>query len=130
MAMGNGIKTPLGKVRGLGSAKSGTEHFWRQRVTGVAMVPLTIVFVLVVIYLAKASQATAIATLSLPLIAILMFFFVIVGIVHMRIGMQVIIEDYVHDEKLKMAAVMANTFFSLLIGAACTYALLKLNFGI
>ena len=128
--MGNGIKTPLGKVRSLGSAKSGTEHFWRQRVTGVAMVPLTIAFVLVVIYLAKASQATAIATLSLPLIAILMFFFVIAGIVHMRIGMQVIIEDYVHDEKLKMAAVMANTFFSLLIGAACTYALLKLNFGI
>ena len=124
------MSTPLGRVRGLGAARSGTEHFWRQRVTGVAMVPLTIAFVLVVIYLAKASQATAIATLSLPLIAILMFFFVVAGIVHMRIGMQVIIEDYVHDEKLKMAAVMANTFFSLLIGAACTYALLKLNFGI
>ena len=128
--MSNGMKTPLGRVRGLGSAKSGTEHFWRQRITGVAMVPLTIFFVLVVIYLAKASQATAIATLGLPLIAILMYLFIITGIIHMRIGMQVIIEDYVHEEKLKIAAVMANTFFSLVVGAACTYAMLKLNFGI
>ena len=62
--MSNGMKTPLGRVRGLGSAKSGTEHFWRQRITGVAMVPLTIFFVLVVIYLAKASQATAIFSFS------------------------------------------------------------------
>jgi len=128
--MSTGMKTPLGRVRGLGSAKSGTGDFWRQRVTGVALVPLTITFVLVVIYLAKASQATAIATLSRPLVAILMFLFIIAGIVHMRIGMQVIIEDYVHDEKWKIAAVMANTFFSLLVGACCTYALLKLNFGI
>ena len=94
------------------------------------MVPLTVAFVLTVIYLARASQATAIATLSSPLIAILLFLFIIAGIVHMRIGMQVIIEDYVHDEALKIAAVMANTFFSLLVGAACIYALLKLNFGI
>jgi succinate dehydrogenase / fumarate reductase membrane anchor subunit len=124
------LKTPLGRVRGLGSARSGTGHFWLQRLTGVAMVPLTVAFVLTVIYLARASQATAIATLGSPLIAILLFLFIIAGILHMRIGMQVIIEDYVHDEGLKIAAVMANTFFSLLVGAACVYALLKLNFGI
>jgi len=128
--MNTGMKTPLGRVRGLGSAKSGTKDFWRQRLTGVALVPLTIAFVLVVIYLAKASQATAIATLSRPLVAILMYLFIIAGIAHMRIGMQVIIEDYVHEEKLKIAAVMANTFFCLLLGACCLYALLKLNFGI
>ena len=126
----SGMKTPLGRVRGLGSARSGTEHFWRQRLTGVALVPLTIAFVLVVIYLARASQATAIATLSRPLVAILMYLFIIAGVIHMRLGMQAIIEDYVHDEKLKIAAVMANTFFALLIGACCLYALLKLNFGI
>ncbi|MDQ0396161.1 succinate dehydrogenase, hydrophobic membrane anchor protein [Labrys monachus] len=124
------LKTPLGRVRGLGSARSGTRDFWRQRLTGVAMVPLTVAFVLTVIYLARASQATAIATLSSPLIAILLFLFIVAGIVHMRIGMQVIIEDYVHDETMKIVAVMANTFFSLLVGAACIYALLKLNFGI
>jgi succinate dehydrogenase / fumarate reductase, membrane anchor subunit len=128
--MNSSLKTPLGRVRGLGSAKSGTQHFWLQRLTGVAMVPLTVAFVLTVIYLARASQATAIATLGSPLIAILFYLFIITGIIHMRAGMQVIIEDYVHDDALKIAAVMANTFFALLMGAACIFALLKLNFGI
>ena len=128
--MNSSLKTPLGRVRGLGSAKSGTQHFWLQRLTGVAMVPLTVAFVLTVIYLARASQATAIATLGSPLIAILFYLFIITGIIHMRAGMQVIIEDYVHNDALKIAAVMANTFFALLMGAACIFALLKLNFGI
>jgi succinate dehydrogenase / fumarate reductase, membrane anchor subunit len=128
--MNSSLKTPLGRVRGLGSAKSGTQHFWLQRLTGVAMVPLTLAFVLTLIYLARASQATAIATLGSPLIAILFYLFIITGIIHMRAGMQVIIEDYVHDDALKIAAVMANTFFALLMGAACIFALLKLNFGI
>lgn len=126
----NSLKTPLGRVRGLGSAKSGTQHFWLQRLTGVAMVPLTIVFVFTVIYLARASQATAIATLGSPLIAIFLYLFIVAGVIHMRAGMQVIIEDYVHEEGLKIAAVMANTFFAIFIGAACFFALLKLNFGI
>ena len=128
--MNSSLKTPLGRVRGLGSAKSGTQHFWLQRLTGVAMVPLTVAFVLTLIYLARASQATAIATLGSPLIAILFYLFIITGIIHMRAGMQVIIEDYVHDDALKIAAIMANTFFALLMGAACIFALLKLNFGI
>jgi succinate dehydrogenase / fumarate reductase, membrane anchor subunit len=128
--MNKSLKTPLGRVRGLGSARSGTQHFWLQRITGVAMVPLTIVFVFTVIYLARASQATAIATLGTPLIAIFIYLFIIAGVVHMRAGMQAIIEDYVHEEALKIAAVMANTFFAIFIGAACLFALLKLNFGI
>jgi succinate dehydrogenase / fumarate reductase, membrane anchor subunit len=128
--MNSSLKTPLARVRGLGSAKSGTQHFWLQRITGVAMVPLTLAFVLTLIYLARASQATVIATLGSPLIAILFYLFIITGIIHMRAGMQVIIEDYVHDDALKIAAVMANTFFALLMGAACIFALLKLNFGI
>ncbi|MDQ0468208.1 succinate dehydrogenase, hydrophobic membrane anchor protein [Labrys wisconsinensis] len=128
--MTTSMKTPLGKVRGLGSAKSGTEHFWRQRLTGVALVPLTIIFVLALIGLARADAATALARLRSPWLGLPLLLFVGAGAYHMRLGMQVIIEDYVTDETLKLAAVMANAFFCVLIGVLCAYALLKLNFGV
>jgi succinate dehydrogenase / fumarate reductase membrane anchor subunit len=123
-------KTPLGRVLGLGSAKTGTGEFWKERITGVALVPLTVAFVLVIAVLVQADQARALAILSSPLVAVLMLLFIAVSIVHMRAGMQVIIEDYVHNEPLKIACVMANSFFSYLVGALCIYALLKLNFAI
>jgi succinate dehydrogenase / fumarate reductase, membrane anchor subunit len=125
-----GMKTPLGRVQGYGSARSGTRDFWLERITGVALVPLTLVFVLVVIYLSRASQATIVATLGSPLVAVLFALFIGIGIIHMRIGMQVIIEDYVHEEKAKILAVMANSFFCWFLGAICLYAIMKLNFGL
>lgn len=129
MHSNSSMRTPLGRVRGLGSAKSGTGHFWLQRVTAVANVVLTIVFLGVVISLVGKPYQAAVAVLSHPLVAILMLLFTVSGVVHMRLGMQVIIEDYVHGEGLKIAAVMANTFFAIAIGAACVFALLKLSFG-
>jgi succinate dehydrogenase / fumarate reductase membrane anchor subunit len=123
------MRTPLARVRGLGSAKSGTGHFWLQRVTAVANVILTIIFLGVVIALVGKPYPAAVALLSHPLVAILMLLFVVSGAVHMRIGMQVVIEDYIHGEGAKIAAVMANTFFAIAIGAACVFALLKLSFG-
>lgn len=124
------MRTPLGQVRGLGAAKSGTEHFWLQRLTAVANLPLTVVFVFVVIALAGSSHAGATATLGNPWIAILMLLFVLSGVVHMKIGMQVIIEDYVHHDLAKIACLMANTFFSIVIGLAAAFALLKISFGV
>jgi succinate dehydrogenase / fumarate reductase membrane anchor subunit len=125
-----GQKTPLGRVRGLGSAKSGTQDFWRERITGAALVPLTIAFVAIVISLAGADHAGAVALLGSPFVAVLMLLFIGVSIVHMRLGMQVIIEDYVHDETTKIVCVMVNTFISYFLGAIAIYALAKLNFGI
>ncbi|MGO4740669.1 succinate dehydrogenase, hydrophobic membrane anchor protein [Bosea sp. 2KB_26] len=129
MSSNSSMRTPLGRVRGLGSAKSGTGHFWLQRVTAVANVFLTIVFLGVVISLFGKPYVAAVATLSHPLVAILMLLFTLSGAVHMRLGMQVVIEDYVHHEGLKILAVMANTFFAIAIGAACVFAILKLSFG-
>jgi succinate dehydrogenase / fumarate reductase, membrane anchor subunit len=124
------IRTPLARVRGLGTAKSGTEHFWRQRLTAVANIPLTIAAVLIVIDLLGRNQAAAAQILGSPLIAIIMLLFVGSITLHMKIGMQVIIEDYVHDEAVKIALLMANTFFTVAVGLAAVYGILKLSFGL
>ncbi|WP_332681884.1 succinate dehydrogenase, hydrophobic membrane anchor protein [Bosea sp. (in: a-proteobacteria)] len=129
MLSNSSMRTPLARVRGLGSAKSGTGHFWLQRVTAVANVFLALAFLVIVVSLVGKPYAAAVATLANPCVAILMLLFVISGAVHMRLGMQVIIEDYVHSEGLKIVAVMANTFFAIAVGAACAFALLKLSFG-
>jgi len=123
------LATPRARVKGLGSAKSGTEHFWRQRVTAVALIPLTLVFVVVLLMLKGADHKAATALLGNAFVGILMVCFVIAGCVHMRLGMQVIIEDYVHEEGPKLFLLMLNTFFTAVIGLASIYALLKISFG-
>lgn len=129
MLSNSSMRTPMARVRGLGSAKSGTGHFWLQRLTGVANLVLTFAFLCVVTSLIGKPYAAAVATLAKPYVAIPMLLFVVSGAVHMRLGMQVIIEDYIHHEGLKVAAVMANTFFAIAVGAACAFALLKISFG-
>src|SRR6185312_7052918 len=124
------MKTPLGRVRGLGSAHSGTGHFWLQRLTAVANLFLVTGFLIVVVSLVGRSHATAIARLTNPFIALLVIAAVISVVTHMRIGMQVIIEDYVHTESTKVLLVMANTFFCIGIALATLYAILKINFGL
>ena len=124
------MRTPLGRVRGLGSAKSGTEHFWQQRLTGVASVPLTIAGVFLVISLTGRSYISVKQILASPLVSVLLLLFILSNVVHMKIGMEVIIEDYVHDEKQKLTLLMLNSFFSIAIGLACAYAVLKLSFGV
>tara|TARA_B100000378_G_scaffold187408_1_gene152093 strand:+ start:771 stop:1151 length:381 start_codon:yes stop_codon:yes gene_type:complete len=122
------MRTPLKKVRGLGSSKGGTHHFWMQRMTAVALVPLFIFFILFVIAHLGASYETVIGSLANPFVAVLMGMMVIAGLIHMRIGMQEVIDDYVHNELLKLSALMANTFFTVLVGGFCLFALLKIAF--
>lgn len=125
----NTMRTPLKKVRYLGSAKEGADHFWKQRVTAVANLFLGIFLVWLIVSLLGADYATAKQKLSHPLIAIPLLGLVLSGTVHMRIGMQVIIEDYVHEEGLKVMALMLNTFFAIAIALACVFSILKLSFG-
>ena len=124
------MKTPLGRVRGLGSARSGTTTFWHQRLTSIAAIPLTIAFIIIVISLIGRNHAAAVQILGSPLVAILMLLFIITTVYHMWIGMQEIIVDYVHDEVMRYGAILANLFFSVLVAFACTYAILKLSFGV
>ena len=123
-------RTPLARVRGLGSAKTGTAQFWHQRLTAVANVPLTIAFVLIVVALLGRNHAAAQQILGSPLVAIVMLLFIGSTTYHMRIGMQVIIEDYVHEETAKLALIMLNTFVAVAVALASAYAIFKLSFGV
>jgi succinate dehydrogenase / fumarate reductase, membrane anchor subunit len=123
------IRTPLARVRGLGSAKEGTDHFWRQRVTGVANLFLVIFAVFLMLKLVGASYQNARAILSSPLVTLPLGMLILSGVIHMRLGMQTVIEDYIHSEGLKIVLLMLNTFFAIAVGATCILAVLKLSFG-
>ncbi len=123
------MRTPLSQVRGLGSAKEGTDHFWKQRLTGVANIPLTLFFVFLVIAMIGRDHVGAAALIASPLVAIILLMMIVSGLYHMRLGMQTIIEDYVNAEAMKIVMLMLNTFFTVAIGAACIFAVLKISFG-
>ena len=124
------IRTPLARVLGRGAAKSGTEHFWHQRLTAVANVPLTIAAIIILIALLGRNQAAVAQILATPAVAIIMLLFVVSITIHMRLGMAVIIEDYVHDDSAKLTLLMANTFFTIAVGLAAIYGIIKLSFGL
>jgi len=123
------FRTPLGKVRGLGSAKEGTEHFWKQRLTAASNLILVCIAMVLLAKIVGADYATVKRTLAKPQNAILLMLLILSGIIHMRLGMQSIIEDYVHSEGRKVIALMLNSFFSLVVGLTCVFAVLKLSFG-
>ncbi|WP_181700580.1 succinate dehydrogenase, hydrophobic membrane anchor protein [Chthonobacter albigriseus] len=128
MAHEKSIRTPLARVKGLGSAKEGTEHFWRQRVTALANLPLVIFFVFLIISVQGESHADVVRILAHPFTAIVTLAMIISGVWHMKIGMQVIIEDYVHEGP-KLLVLMANSFFCFLVGLAAVFGILKIAFG-
>ena len=125
----SGMRTPLSRVRGLGSAKKGTEHFFMQRVTALANIPLTLFLVGALVVHAGADYTTMTAFLGNPLVGVVMLLLIVSATYHMKLGLQVVIEDYVHGEATKLLAIIANQFFALTVAVACTLAVLKLVIG-
>ncbi len=123
------MRTPLKSARNLGSAKEGADHFWKQRVTGVANAVLGLFFVWLVASLAGADHATVKKSLSNPIHAMALLALIVSGTIHMRLGMQTIIEDYVRGEAAKIVLLMLNSFFAAAVALISIFAILKLSFG-
>jgi succinate dehydrogenase / fumarate reductase membrane anchor subunit len=123
------MKTPLKEVRGLGSARYGTGHFWQQRVTGVSSLLLTVFLIGFVLMHLGATRADVVASFRNPLIAILFMASLASVLWHMKIGLQVVIEDYVHGKAALVLSLLANSFYVALLAAASLYAILKMSFG-
>ena len=124
------MRTERAKITGLGSAKSGTSHFWQQRLTAIANVPLALGFIWLLVSSLSKDYAGVKASFGSPVGALLLLLFVVSGVYHMRLGMQVIIEDYVHAEGSKVALAIANNFFAVLVAGASILAILKLSFAV
>jgi succinate dehydrogenase / fumarate reductase, membrane anchor subunit len=123
------MRTPLARVRGLGSARAGEDHFWKQRVTAVANVILVCISIALLVSLLGSDYATVKKALAKPAITILLLLLVMSGVYHMRLGMQSIIEDYVQSDGRKIALLVLNTFFAISIALTCIFATLKLSLG-
>jgi len=124
------IRTPLKKVRGLGSAGAGAEHFWLQRITALANLFLVILAIALVLHLSGSNYETVKATFANPLVSILMLALILSGVIHMWLGMQSVIEDYVHGDGARIVALVLNRFFAIFIGLTSIFAVLKLGFGV
>lgn len=123
------LRSPMGRARGLGSAKEGTGHWWHQRISAVALLGLTVWFVVSLIVLTGADWATAQDWLSNKVNAGLMLLTILFTFYHLKLGLQVVIEDYVHGEGLKIASILLVSAACLAVGLACALAVLDVAFG-
>lgn len=123
------FNTPLKNVRGLGSAKDGTEHWWMQRVTAIALVPLIFAFVVLAIRLTGADYKTAAGIVGNPIVTGVLILLIVTAFWHLKLGMQVVIEDYVSGHASKLFLMFVNTFGVWIGGLICVLAVLKIAFG-
>ena len=122
-------RTALSVVRGAGAAKDGTRHWWAQRLTAVALIPLGVGFVAVMIALVGSEYDAARAALAHPAAAALWILFTVALFHHAQLGLQVVIEDYVHSRGLKIAGIVAVKFAALGLGATCVVSILRVSVG-
>lgn len=121
------IRTPRARVKGLGASGHGAGHFWVQRLTGAANALLMVAFVVIIAKMWGRSYEEALALIGHPVVAIILLLAVLSVAVHMRLGMQTVIEDYIHAKGLKLAAVLANDFYAVAVAVACLYAIVSVG---
>ena len=121
------LRTPLGRVKGMGSSHSGTGHFWRERITAVALAPLSLWFGYVAIGLSGTTTSAPLQFFAQPVNAILMASFVIISLYHAALGVQVVIDDYIHSSGMKIFLFLLVRLFVIATGSACIIALLRIS---
>ena len=123
------FRSPLSKARGLGSAKEGSHHWWLQRVTAIALIPLTLWFMASAVMLAGKPRDVVYAWLNCPISAVLMILFLFAAFYHASLGVQVVIEDYIYNKLWRKVAILKAKFFCIGLGVTCIYAVLRISFG-
>ena len=123
------LRTPLNRARGLGSAKDGLHHWWAQRLTALALIPLVVWFAISLVMLSGADYAIARAWIGSPIVMVLLILTVVIGLHHGQLGMQVVIEDYVHSDGVKLALIIGIRFVAAFFGLAAAVAILRIGFG-
>ena len=127
--MNGDLRTPLSRARGLGSAKEGVHHFWAQRITAVALIPLVAWFAISLIMMSGADHGVVRAWIGSPVVMVLLTLTIVIGLHHGQLGMQVVIEDYVHNDGMKLALIVLMRFIAVFFGLAAIVAILRIGFG-
>jgi succinate dehydrogenase / fumarate reductase membrane anchor subunit len=127
--MNSDLRTPLSRARGLGSAKQGVHHWWAQRITAVALIPLVAWFAISLIMLSGADYAVVRAWIGSPVVMVLLTLTIVIGLHHGQLGMQEVVEDYVHSEGMKLALIVLLRFIAVFFGLAAIVAILRIGFG-
>jgi succinate dehydrogenase / fumarate reductase membrane anchor subunit len=122
-------RTPLARARGLGSAKDGVGHWWAQRLTAIALIPLVVWFAISLVMLSGADYTVVRAWIGAPLVMMLLVLTISVGLYHGQLGMQVVIEDYVGSDGWKLALIVIVKFIAVLFGLGAIVAILRIGFG-
>ena len=127
--MNSDLRTPLSRARGLGSAKQGVHHWWAQRITAVALIPLVAWFAISLIMMSGADYAVVRAWIASPVVMVLLTLTIVIGLHHGQLGMQEVVEDYVHSEGMKLALIVLLRFIAVFFGLAAIVAILRIAFG-
>ena len=127
--MNSDLRSPLSRARGLGSARYGVHHWWAQRLTAVALIPLVVWFAVSLIMMSSADYLVVRAWVGSPVVMVLLTLTIVIGLHHGQLGLQVVIEDYVHGDGWKLALIVLVRFTAVFFGLAAIVAILRIGFG-